>query len=390
MVNDQMKGYHSSWLCATAWHWIWSVGKLYRQAWPTLTCLAILVLMHAGDSPASGRNSVLLTPEEQVWLKAHADSLVLYYNTGFPPIEFTSPKGDFDGLASSIVGLIENKLGVSFIKRPAGGETPYAYLEKGESDIAPAMGRTPEREAFTLFTTPYLNMHLVLITNPDLNKGRSLEDFKGKRIAAVSGFAAKSFLAQSAGKHIEIVPVSNALEGLVMVSLGQVDGMVENLAVAAYYIQKSDIQNLSVTCDLGWTFGLCIGVSRHDPVLHSCIQKVLDAIPQKEFDDILDHWVPVEIQRGLDSATLNRIKIAAWFIGLLLAGLGAISVVLKRKLAREIKNLKLAQQAICDQAELIRLAMDATQAGVWDFYPKLKKGYLSKEWDRILCSSNPF
>ncbi|MBU1168692.1 MAG: PAS domain S-box protein [Proteobacteria bacterium] len=329
-----------------------------------------------GDSPA-----LLLTREEQTWLDQNPEKLVLYFNQDFPPIEFVSNDGRFMGMAAGVIAIIEKRLGVTFIKYPSQGkDNPVTLLQKGASAMAPALVRTPEREQFALFTTVYASIPLVVIAKPAFEKFTSLDDFKGRRIAVVSKFASENYLRNKSGGHFEIVPVSTVLDGLVKVSLGQVDAMVENLAVAAFYIEKGRVPDLHVICSLDQTLALRLGVNRSYPLLHSAIQKALDVTPDHELDALKKEWMAIDISRWLSPKIRLVIKLAGLFVVLLVTSLAGIGYVLKKNLNKERTNLKNAQQEILNQAKTLQMATEATRAWIWDFNPANQTGNFSDQW----------
>ncbi len=344
----------------------------------------IIIVLTLLCNPAFGSPSLYLTQEERAWLKAHSDNLVLYFNRGLPPIEYISKDGTFTGMASDIISLIEDRLGVSFIKIPSEvHQSPSAFFEKKTSALAPALVKTPDRDQHIHFTKPYLSVPCVLIVHQNYGGTKSLKEFTGQRIAVVSGLANQRLLSSMIDNHFDIVSVSNPVEGLAMVSAGQVDAMMENLIVASYYVEKTGISNLRVLCNLDYIFDLRLGVNREYPLLFSAIVKVLDTTDKTRLDAIRSRWMPGSLQGVLTRGTLQMCKLAAFFTVLLLIVLGAVSYLLKRRLNREIYKLSHAEKEINNQAELLRLAMDATGAGLWDYYPKEKRGSFSEHWDNI-------
>ena len=355
--------------------------------WSIVLLLSLVVLQTSTFFPSRAEGAVFqaLTAEEQAWLEQNPDKLVLFFNTEFPPIEFMSESGTFTGLGADVIALVEKKLGITFIKRPCPDWNRHlAALADGTCAVAPTIVATPERERFAYFTSPYATAPVVIITRRGNSRGMTLDDLAGKRVAVVSGFATEAYATTRSRGRFEIMPVADVPEGLYSVSLGHVDAFLENLAVAAYYIDKAGISNLSVAGVTDYAFDWSIGISRKYPLLFSAVQKALDAIPKKQLHAIHKKWIPLEVATWLNSETWHLIRIIIGFTVLLLVGLAVINYILKRRLDEKVVNLKKAQQQIVDQADRLRLATEALNAGVWDYYPIRGNNYLSSQWYAML------
>ena len=326
-----------------------------------------------------------LSPEERAWLDENPEKLVLWFNTEFPPIEFVSDTGAFTGMGADVIALVEKQLGITFIKQPCEDWNRHlTALASGECAIAPTIVATSERGEYAFFTQPYATVPVVIITRRG-GHDMVVDDLLGKRVAVVSGYATESYASkQSLRVGCNVVPMSNVVEGLHTVSLGHVDAFLENLAVAAYYIDREGISNLSVAGSTDYAFAWSIGVSRRYPLLYSAIQKALDAIPENEMQAAHRKWMSLEISSWLSPETWRLIWVIAGFGVLLIVGLVIITYVLRRRLREKVANLEKAQQKIIEQADRLRLATEALHAGIWDSYPIQKKTYLSRQWCAML------
>ncbi len=351
--------------------------------------LWLLVLVFSFTSAMASRaenpRSVGLTPEERAWLDAHASESVLFFNTSFPPIEFVSDQGTFAGMGADVMALVEQRLGVVFPKQASDDWNRHlAALESGACAIAPTIVRTAERERYAFFTTPYAVVPVVIITAEAFVGGKRLEDLEGRRVAVVAGYATQTYLGQDASGRFEVVSMPDVPQGLQAVSFGQVDAFVENLAVAAYYIQKKGIPNLRVAGNTDYAFEWRIGVSRNYPLLHSAIQKALDTITESDIEAIRNRWISLDIGEWLDPNARRLLRIINAIVAVVMAGLLIVSYFLMRRLKEKVANLKMAQQALLEQGELLKMATAATQAGIWDYYPARRVVYLSRQWFGML------
>jgi len=361
-----------------------SVRKILPSIAACIAVAAVLLGFHvlAGNA---GKPPAALSADERKWLDENRDSIVLWYNTDFPPIEFQAEDGTFVGLGADVVAMIEERLGVRFRKLASTDwDKHLAALESGECAIAPTIVRTSERERYAHFTLPYATVPVVIITTRAHKEAMTLNDLSGLRVAVVSGYATERRLKEMAQDRFKIVTVQGVPQGLRAVSFGEVDAFVENLAVAAYYIEREGLPNLRVAGSTKYKFSWSIGVSRNYPLLFTAIRKALAEIPDSELEAVRKRWISLEPHSGLDPETMQALKLAALFVVALVISLGGISYFLKRRLAEKVISLRQAQQELQTQAERLSLALEATNDGLWDWSYATGSCYFSPGWYAML------
>ncbi|MFO7627430.1 MAG: transporter substrate-binding domain-containing protein [Candidatus Fermentibacteraceae bacterium] len=307
--------------------------------------------------PRNGAGLTELTPEERAWLDANIDSLFLYFNTDFPPIEFISSEGDFVGLGADVIAAVEERLGVTFPRKPcADWNRHLEALASGECAIAPTIVRTPEREEFAFFSRPYSRVPVVIISTRSKQSFPSLDDLAGLDVAVVSGYATEQYVRSLNRGRYEVIPLWNVPEGLRAVSFGEVDVFVENLAVAAYYTDLEGLSNLRVSGTTDFYFEWSIGVSREYPLLYSAVRKALADIPRKELESMQRGWISMETHQGLSPEAMRTLGLTALFVGALLVGLALITLLLKRRLNEKVRSLETAQRELLAQSQRLQHA----------------------------------
>ncbi len=312
-----------------------------------LMVVGFLLGVLTGPLHGAPTSRVTLTAEEHAWLEQNPEKLTLFYNPDFPPIEFACPDGAFIGMGADVIALVEERLGVVFHKTPCEDWNAHlAALESGACAIAPTIVRTEERERYAFFTPPYATAPVVIITPRAVGGTWTLQELSGWRVAVVSGYATEPYVRAEVGELCSIIPVQTVLDGLKDVSFGIVDAFVENLAVAAYYIEETGVPSLRVAGSTDLHFAWSIGVSRHYPHLFSAIEKALADITPAELERIRKRWIFLEAHEGLAPETIRLLKLIALFLVILIAGLAGIAVVLKRQLSEKIEGLKRAQEQL--------------------------------------------
>ncbi|MBN1546575.1 MAG: transporter substrate-binding domain-containing protein [Syntrophaceae bacterium] len=333
---------------------------------------------------AEAQPSVCLTAEEHLWLDRNRDKITLLFNTEFPPIEFISPSGAFVGMGADVIDMIEQRLGVKFHKQPCDDWNRHlAALKSGECAIAPTIVGTPEREQYAFFTTPYATVPIVIITPRALLGTLTLTDLKGRRVGVVSGYATEKYLRNQAIPGLKIITIRSVTEGLHNVSFGQLDAFVENLAVAAYFIEQEGIPNLRVAGKTDYSFAWSIGVSRKYPLLYTSIQKAVEAIPAEEIEHVRKQWVSLEYNEGLNPETIWKLKVAAFFAATLLLSLTVITIFLKRRLNQKVASLGQSEQRYRDLVQNARaIILEWNTLGIITFfneYAQKSFGYTEEE-----------
>ena len=183
-------------------------------------------------------------------------------------------------------------------------------------------------------------MPVVIISAQSGRSDLTLDDFDGKRVAFVSGYATESYLKKHADKGFEAIPMPDVAQGLRAAAFGQVDAFLENLAVAAYYIHKEGIPDLRVVGKTDYAFAFSIGVSRNFPLLFSAMEKALAAIPPGQLEAVEKRWIALRINSGMSAEMLRMAKFIAVMCVLLLLGLAGVNFLLKRRLSEKVANLK--------------------------------------------------
>ena len=310
---------------------------------PFRSVLATLLFLVAGVSAQT--SPLNLTPEERAFLKENRDKLTLYFNTTYPPIEFQTPGGAFTGMGADVFDRVEKALGISFPRRPMPDWNHHLRaLREGTCALAPTIVQTRERESYLSFTTPYATVPVVIITSRQIQGRISLKDLSGMKVGVVSGFATEPTIREQASRYgFETVTVPDVPTGLESLAFGQMDAFVENLAVAAYYIEAKGIPSLRVAGITDQTYEWRVGVSRHYPLLFSAVQKALSSIPKAELEAIYRKWITLDLDLGMNARTLFLLRMLGLMAVVLVTGLGISSAMLRRRLRQKITALEASE-----------------------------------------------
>lgn len=242
----------------------------------------------AGGAWAAGPDP--LTPAERAWLDRHGP-LRYAPDPAFPPFEYFRDNGQVDGLTPELLNLVAQRLGtrVETLRYPTWSDVLDA-IRRGEADLLGTVTRTPEREEFLLFTRPYLEVPYVLFVDRSVDPGTKLEDFRGRRLGVVRNYGAHTWL-RTRHPELEAVPVETAKEGLLLLSLGRLDAMLETLPVGAQVIGDNSLINVRFLPDVLFSTPQHLAVARDNRILQAILQKGLDQVQEPERAAVIKRWM---------------------------------------------------------------------------------------------------
>ncbi|WP_345988805.1 ABC transporter substrate-binding protein [Sulfurimonas sp. HSL1-2] len=259
---------------------------------------------------------LLLTPEEQAWLKKHP-VINIGVDSEWPPVEFLSRKGAYGGISYGFIQRVAEKLGVRVeLQRKRSWQEVDTALKQRELDVVTAMMAMPERYAYASFTRPYLTLPMVIVGGESFQYVGGLAALKGKRVAVVRDYAA-DFLLKRDFPQIKRVQADSLSEALKMVAFGKADVAVDALAVASYLIAKEGLNNLRIVGQTPYRYEIAMGVRSDWSMLQTLIQRALDSIGEKEREAIYREWVPTVYKHQFDYALLWKILAVLAVIALL-------------------------------------------------------------------------
>jgi PAS domain S-box-containing protein len=299
----------------------------------------------------------LLTPDERQWLQAHGP-LRYAPDPAFPPFEFFRPDGRVAGITPEILDLMSRRLGTTIqtVRYP----TWPAVLEgigRGEADFLGTLTRTAEREQFLAYTGPYLTVPNVLFVSSTSRWSQGFPELSGRRVGVVRSSGAHNWLLQH-HPEVQVVPVTNTRDGMRLLSLDQLDAMLEALPVASFVITEQGYTNLRELPEIVFTVPQHLAVRLGDDRLRGILEKGLASVPMEERMRIFVRWTGEDPNRP-------RWLVPPWvwrWGGVLLAVIAASGIwnyTLRREVARRTRALQASEQ------QFRRLLEDLPMAAAW-------------------------
>lgn len=250
--------------------------------------LFIIVLLFLGCGLQSRK--VNLTPEESEWLRNN-HSIIVAPEKNFPPFAFIDDKGFFVGISADYISEIENQLGITFIIAPPFHLSKNLELIRQEEiDIITSLKATKERMKYMDFTVPYIEIPTVIITRKIDKKYLDINDLEGCNIGVGKNYAVHEYLRNNY-PELMVQAQKDDLEGLKKLSLGQLDAVIMDLASASYLTGESGITNLLISGEINFTYDLCMGSIKGEPILNNLLNKAILHISTEQKLEIKNRWI---------------------------------------------------------------------------------------------------
>ncbi len=300
-----------------------------------------LFLCSCGHGPAVSKDGPAkadLTPQERAYLKTHGP-LRYAPDPAFPPFEFFDDKGNAVGIAPELLAMVAKSIGAELqVARYPGWSSVIAAAKRGDIDVLTTVLRTPERETFLLFTRPFMSSPYVLFVNSSRAGLSSISDLRAQRVAVEENSGSHAWLIAN-HPELNVVPVPNVHAGLVMISTGKADAVLENLAVGVTVARENGLTNVRILQEPLYESAEHFAVPSSEAELLPIIQKGLDAVPKRTLSALFVKWAGRDL--SLQRPSLEPWERNALIVLLALVALGAAWVfTLKRAVRARTKELR--------------------------------------------------
>lgn len=259
-------------------------------------------------------STIDLTNAEINWLDNNK-IIKLAVDKNFAPFEFVDKSGVVNGLTIDYIKEIEKILNIKFevIKTKDWSEI-VKMMKKGEIDLLSCIVKTEQRDKYIIYTTPYISIPMVIVTNKMSGFINGLDDLEGKAVAVIDGYTPQELLSAYYPK-IHLVKTKNIKEALKLVSTGKTFAHVGNLSRITNLLQNEVFENLTISGITEYKYDFTMGIKKDNEILQSIIEKALIAIPSKVKKEIYNRWFPIDYKTSYDytlviepSEQLTKIK----------------------------------------------------------------------------------
>lgn len=324
-----------------------------------------------------------LTKREEHWLKKHPVVSVLV-NEAFAPLTFFDSDGNFRGISADLLELIRLRTGLRFeIRRSRSDAEMIQQVEHQQADLIAALLPTAQREETLNFSRPYLENSYVLLTRKAADSPTHLGQLKRKRLAIAQGHPMINYL-RSEFPRIQLIETPDTFSAVALLDEGQVEGAVNSLVIANYFIASRTFQHpLQITTTIGThQAAFSLATARDNTELSSIINKTLMSITPEELGIINGRW------RGYSNISQGTWHQYQRFFYQLIGGaclLLLLSLLWNAYMRRQIKQRKSAERALNDQLEFMSTLVNGTPHPI---YVRDRQGVLQSCNDSYLQAFN--
>ena len=278
-----------------------------------------------------------LTAGERAWL---AEDHVVRVRVGhYPPLMFVEDSR-VKGIAIDYLEKIFKMHGIRYtyvLGTEVNWKEALQYMRDHDVvDMVPTAKITEERKTYLAFSAEYLFMPWVIFTRDDAPFISGIKDLAGKTVSVPEGFVMQTLLKENYPEIRQLVfkgpgEMEKCIQSL---SFGEVDAFIGNLTLGSYFINNYGYTNLKVAAPTPFDNHNQAMAMRDDwPELASIISKTLKVIPQSENTEVINKWMSVRYEHGLEP-----LDIITWVGGVIVVSLAIVSAIMiwNRRLRSEI------------------------------------------------------
>lgn len=298
-----------------------------------------------------------LNQEEIEWLQKNK-KIVLGIDKNFAPFEFVDKKGVLQGMSIDYLKEIEKILSIKFniIKTKEWNEI-IAMTKKGRIDVLSCIPKTEKREEYLNFTTPYISIPMVIVTNKTTGFIYGLKELEGRTVAVIDDYTPDQLL-QKYYPNIHLVRTKNLEEALRLVASGKTFAHVGNLSRITNLMQGNLFENLAISGITEYKYEFSIGIRKDDSILQSIMQKALEAIPYQVKKEIYSRWFPIQYKEQHNYTFL-------FIFGATGSVLLLFLIFWILRLTRDIKRKSLIEKQLIQNVKWLSDSLCKANVGAW-------------------------
>ena len=250
----------------------------------------------------------ILTPSQLEYIQ-NKKQIKMCIDPSWMPFEAFDKDGKHIGMSADFLKIFSNNIGIDIVpvKTKTWSESIH-FAKSRKCDIYSLAMATPERKKYMRFTTPYLNIPLVVATKPNITFIDTIESLSGKTIGIVKDYALNEILREKY-PNINIVNVVNIDDGLQKVVDGKLFGFIGTISSVSYKFQTSYLGELKISGKFDERWKLGIGVRDDEPILFDLMQKAVDNLTQEEKQKVLNSWLYVKLEKVTDYKYIKEVLI---------------------------------------------------------------------------------
>lgn len=241
-----------------------------------LAMAAALVMVFGWTGSAMSENNLLE--------KIKADGkIVVVTSPDYAPYEFLDLQGNPVGADISLINYVAEHLGVPLQLEPMDFDACLAAVVMGKADLA-VTGMVPkaERAESMDFSDVYYNdgNQVIVIMKQQAEALKTLEDFKGKTVAAQNGTLQQDLVKEQLPDSV-MEPINKIPDAVMMLKSGKVDGLALASVVADNYVATHEDLAICETAFEYTSLGVVMGVPKNSPELVEALNVIVKDVQEQ-------------------------------------------------------------------------------------------------------------
>jgi len=234
-----------------------------------------------------------LTAQEQAFIANHGP-VRIHNETDWPPFNFFE-NGSSQGISIDVMNRVAELTGlpIKYVTGPSWSEFTE-MIRNDQLDVMLNIIDLPERRKLFSFTTPYVkSLTGVFVGKGNRHSYYSFADLSGRTVAVPAGFDLEINMPKY-HPDVKILPVRDILACIEAVTSGKADAFMEEIGVVDYIVSQRVMPTIQMAFQVleePFMSNLRIGTRVQEPLLHSIIQKGLNAISPDELNKIRQKWL---------------------------------------------------------------------------------------------------
>ena len=209
-------------------------------------------------------------------------------------------KGLHIGIAADVFASFQKQLPIPIhLIETKNWQQSLDMVRNRDCDIFSLAAETPIRKEYMDFTTPYIDLPIVLATQNNTVFINDISEVKDKKLGIVKGYSIIEILRKRI-PDINIIEVDSIADGLERVQGGELFGYIDNLMTIAYAIQRDFTHTLKVSSRLPDKIELAVATRNDQPQLNEIFEVLVNNLGEAQLQSFYNNWVTVKDQSEFD------------------------------------------------------------------------------------------
>lgn len=276
-------------------------------------------------------------PINQINFLEDKSTLNVCMNSEFNFLNFGSAESTYNGIAKDILNEIEQKLNIKFkyIKTTNSLESE-AFLKDKKCDIIPSIVKTKLSEKSMIFTEPYLNLDLVVVTTKGKPYVNNFNEISNHLLTKKLGSEIIELLKEK-NDNIKIIQKESHKDAFLSVVNEESYATIATLPITYGVIKKYNFEDLQIAGYLDMKYNISMAVEKDNKILLEILNQALDSIPKGKIKNIFDQWTNIDIHQQNNYSIFYKIIFV-------ILGVLFILIYWNNKLSKEKEKVKKAME----------------------------------------------